>query len=57
MDLLKITYCKRKEKTMNGYEIAKEKYAALGVDTEKALKKMEDIKISVTLEFMSVTER
>ena len=32
---------------MNGYEIAKEKYAALGVDTEKALKKMEDIKISV----------
>lgn len=32
---------------MKSYEIAKEKYAALGVDTEKALEKMKDIKISV----------
>lgn len=32
---------------MKSYEIAKEKYAALGVDTEKALEKLKNIKISV----------
>lgn len=32
---------------MKSYEIAKEKYAALGVDTEKALEKLRNIKISV----------
>ncbi len=32
---------------MTAYEIAKEKYAALGVDTEKAIEKLKKIKVSI----------
>ena len=32
---------------MKCYDAAKERYAALGVDTEEALSRLEDIKISL----------
>ena len=32
---------------MNNYQIAKEKYAAIGVDTDAAIAKLKDIKISL----------
>ena len=33
--------------TEKAYEIAREQYAALGVDTEQAMKNMEQVKISI----------
>lgn len=36
-----------KEKVLKAYEYAKEQYAAVGVDTEAALKKLDNIKISL----------
>ena len=32
---------------LQAYEIAKERYAALGIDTEAVLKKLQDIQISL----------
>lgn len=35
------------DQIVRNYEVAKERYAEIGVDTEEALKKLQDMKISV----------
>ena len=38
------------------YEVAKKRYAAIGVDTDAVLKKLQDVKISMFTDFGMRTE-
>lgn len=37
----------KEENVINAYELAKEKYSELGVDTEEAIKDLEKVKLSI----------